>query len=371
MINSSILIVNNSPEYSDGIYGGAVISKRNENIIKNVFKSVYIYNHIYHNKSRIKIFLQSIFGISNGLNRYAQKQIVSIAKKNCCDYIFLGFSTLGALAKRANKKGIKVITFFHNVEYNYFNDRISKSSIFIKFVSIFIKKSIKKNEKKAVVFSNKIIVLNERDSYEIEKIYKRKADIYLPITFNDSFDEIKAIKQSIVTNNKTLLFVGSDFFGNTEGLFWFIENCLDNINAELIVVGSGMDKYKKLYPQKAVTFKGFVDDLSMEYYKSDLVVLPILSGSGMKTKTCEALMFGKTIVATREAFEGYCTEVFEKKAGFLCNSSDEFINIINQLIMKQTSKLNYESRNIFKEKYETLKYVTILEQKLTKGTSNE
>lgn len=362
MINSSILIVNNLPEYSEGISGGSVVSKRNETIIKNTFKSSYIYNHIYHNKSKIKIFLQSIFGVSLGLNRYAQKKIISIAKKNSCDYIFIGFSTLGALAKIAKKNDIKVITFFHNVEYNYFKDRISNSSIITKFFSFFMKKTIKKNERQAVIYSNKIIVLNERDAAEIEKIYKRKADIYIPITFDDSFDESKAVQQSIVTDNKRLLFVGSDFFGNTEGLFWFIENCLDKIAAELIVVGSGMDKYKDRYPQKAVTFKGFVDDLSMEYYKSDLVVLPILSGSGMKTKTCEALMYGKTIVATKEAFEGYCKKVFEKKAGFECNDSEVFVSVINNLLKSQTSKLNYESRKIFKEKYETLKYVTILEE---------
>jgi len=205
--------------------------------------------------------------------------------------------------------------------------------------------------------------LNERDSLELEKLYGRKSDYIIPITFNDYFDETKAIEKSKSIKNR-ILFVGSDFFGNTEGLFWFIETCLDKIDCSLIVVGSGMDKYKNRYNSKNVEFKGFVEDLDEEYYDSDLVVLPILSGSGMKTKTCEALMYGKTIVATKEAFEGYTDEIFELKAGFRCVSSKEFVDTINFLLNGKLNKYNKASRDIFKNKYQTSSYVDKLEKLL-------
>ena len=35
------------------------------------------------------------------------------------------------------------------------------------------------------------------------------------------------------------------------------------------------------------------------------MLFPIFEGSGMKLKTCEALMFGKNIIGTPEAFAGY------------------------------------------------------------------
>lgn len=40
------------------------------------------------------------------------------------------------------------------------------------------------------------------------------------------------------------------------------------------------------------------------------MVMPIFSGSGMKVKTAEALMYGKFLIGTKEAFEGY--EIDEK-----------------------------------------------------------
>ena len=357
MIDSSILIVNNVPECSDGISGGTIISNRNEKLIKQNFKSVYVYNHIYKNSSKGKNILLSFFGVSLGLTLKEQKKILKLAEENKCDYVFLGYSTLGILAKKMKKKNIKVITFFHNIEYNYFKDHIHNSSLLVKMIGLSIKRCTYLNEGYAVKYSDQIIVLNERDSYELEKVYKGHTTLILPTTFDDMYDEVIAMRNSITSFQKKLLFVGSDFFGNTEGLFWFIEKCLDDINAELIVVGSGMDKYINTYKNKKVTFKGFVNDLSLEYYSADLVVLPILSGSGMKTKTCEALMYGKTIVATKEAFEGYTKEMFETGAGFLCSTASDFITTINSILKTQTSKNNINSRNIFQNNYNTTKYV--------------
>ena len=61
-----------------------------------------------------------------------------------------------------------------------------------------------------------------------------------------------------------------NFFGNTDGLFWFIENCLDSIDCKLRVVGNGMDLFKDKYPEKNVEFIGFVPDLSDKAYTEEL-----------------------------------------------------------------------------------------------------
>ena len=233
MIKSSILVVNNVPEFSDGVTGGSVVSKRNEQLIKLVFDNVFVHNHIYKNKSKLRIFLQSIFGISCGLTKKAVKTIIKKAIENNCSYVFLGFSTIGTLAKEFKKYNITIITFFHNVEYKYLLEHIKNASSFVKIASIFLKRNVKKAENCAIKYSDFIFVLNERDSLELEKLYGRQSDYIIPITFNDYFDETKAIEKSKSIKNR-IIFVGSDFFGNTEGLFWFIETCLDKIDCSFI-----------------------------------------------------------------------------------------------------------------------------------------
>ena len=146
-------------------------------------------------------------------------------------------------------------------------------------------------------------------------------------------------------------------------LLWFIENCLDSINAKLVVVGSGMDKYKGKYGHNVI-FKGFVEDLGYEYYCADLVVLPILSGSGMKTKTCESFMYGKTVVGSKEAFEGYDKCLYKNGCGVMCTTKEDYIETINKLLDTEQSKINYNSRRLYIDLYETSSYEKKLEESL-------
>jgi len=195
-------------------------------------------------------------------------------------------------------------------------------------------------DKYACSYSAKIITLNSCDSVELERIYGRKADLLFPTTFDDQYDDAAARACDVPDNAPALLFIGANFFGNTDGLFWFIENCLDDIHAELRVVG------------KNVRFHGYVDDIAKCYYQARAVVLPIISGGGMKTKTCEALMYGKTIFGTQEAFEGYDALGYKEK-GWLCNTKEEFVANINGFLARERSKINEESRAVFLNNYAT------------------
>lgn len=64
----------------------------------------------------------------------------------------------------------------------------------------------------------------------------------------------------------------------------------------------------------------------------------------MKVKTAEALMHGKTIVGTKEAFEGYETNT--PGIFFECHDKNEFINAINKLL-SQKHLYNADSRELF------------------------
>ena len=79
------------------------------------------------------------------------------------------------------------------------------------------------------------------------------------------------------------------------------------------------------------------------------VVCPIFSGSGMKTKTIEALRYGKIVFGTNEAFAG----IYETADGlFLCNQANEFIIGLEKLFdSTEDSKFNSSSYNLFMENY--------------------
>ena len=65
----------------------------------------------------------------------------------------------------------------------------------------------------------------------------------------------------------------------------------------------------------------------------------------MKTKIAEALMYGKTIVGTKEAFEGY---IKDNRAMIECNTDEEFIFSLNTI---NNVGFNNISREIFINNY--------------------
>ena len=79
------------------------------------------------------------------------------------------------------------------------------------------------------------------------------------------------------------------------------------------------------------------------------MILPVFAGSGMKVKTCEALMYGRNILGTDEAFAGYSLEYGE--VGGLCNTAADFIKAIRSFCDSPRPRFNEYSRRRFLDSY--------------------
>jgi hypothetical protein len=71
----------------------------------------------------------------------------------------------------------------------------------------------------------------------------------------------------------------------------------------------------------------------------------------MKTKIAEALMYGKSIIGTPEALEGY--EFESSKKIFICQTKEEFIMIIENIYNNDIFYFNNDIRDIFLKYYST------------------
>lgn len=293
--------------------------------------------------------------------------IIEKIKINHYDFCFISSSLAGNLVYHIKKciPEIKVIVFFHNLEYKYFIQVKYLKIISYKFLFRSLLAFVAKNsEKLSIEYADKIISLNDRDAKEIEKFYKRKVDLIFPTTFEDMYvNKYKKIKSA----SKILLFVGSDFWANFYGINWFIENVLDNLdNVILYIVGKGTEAWREKFKNvNNLNIIGSVDDLGEYYVLADIVISPIFGGSGMKTKTAEALMYGKYICGTKEAFEGYDLDF--SKIGGLCYNKEDFIEKINNHFKVINNNYNEYSRKIFLEKYDTKRWIGIMRSFLDKN----
>lgn len=367
----------------DENFGGGKVTFRNLNyleemkievikvfIVQDKSKFVNSKDNIFieGSKNRKETLMNSLKLYNGGLSPKARKEISEIIYKEKIDFIFYDGSYYGRLINKIKKydAAIKHITFFHNIEKNFILDLVKTEGI--KYLPVYIAAWF--NEYLAIKKSDILIALNERESIEMKKIYGKKADYKMPVSLEDKFNKEKIVERE---NHKELklLFLGSYFYPNYNGIKWFVENVMNSItNAKLYIVGKGFEEKREELERENVEVIGSCDNVEQFYYESDIFIAPIFIGAGMKVKTAEALMYGKTILGSSETFEGYEIEDFDKVGG-LCNNREEYIDKIRTLYNdKNFKRLNSYSRELFLEKYSnsSLKFIMKeIYQKISEG----
>lgn len=323
--------------------GGDSVNKRNENLLREFFKEDL---KIYYITNPNNTIFEKLKGYLGGITKYNIDKIIESIFLNKIDCVFLSQSFYGSLCKKIKIKypKIKIITFYHNIETHYAKEYMRTSGLI--HYPFYLLATY--NEKQTIKYSDYHFVLNDRDADLMKAIYGIESDFSLPVSYKDVFESSK-VKFSLNDPLK-ILFVGTAFFGNVPGVIFFIKEVMPHINAELVIVGKGMDQFKnKFEVSNNVKVFGFVDDLSSFYYDASIVIAPIFSGGGMKTKIAEAFMYGKTILGTKEAFEGY-----KRVEGvtYECNNAEEFIVAITNL-EKKLLPFNMESRDLYEKFYDS------------------
>jgi len=345
MKNKKILFISSMSHSS--FSGGSQCSKRNLDSILEVFgeTNVSIYPLSPFNISKVsvkkiwKAFLDTCYLRINGASQKAEKEIVDIILTENIPIVFIDSALNGRLVRIIKKQtSSMVITFSHNCEFSIVYQQLFLGSIW----SIPRVYSYYNAEKLTMRYSDFTIGLNERDNNLVYKYYKKHFSAIIPVSLKDNINTDNYISES-PSDTKRLLFVGSHFYPNIHGIKWFIKNVLPYINAKLVIVGKDIDTIG-ISPSNNIKIVSNAPSLDIFYKESDIVIVPIFKGSGMKVKTGEAMMHGKPIVGTTEAFQGY-----KKVDGmFEVNTSEEFINILNSSTIQQ----NYPSiRNNFLENY--------------------
>ena len=326
--------------------GGELGTKNNFSILISVFGKENV--KIFEVNSQPNFIQKKTNWLKNGhINASSQKIRNIDPNLKGISLVFIDNSYLGNIAKYIKQKHphIFIVSFFQNVEQDFARAAFHNKN---KLTRFFIYTGVDRNERNSCLYSDKIIVLNQRDNQRIEMLYGRSADLIMPINMPDICPE--TTNATSLPPSNTAVFVGSFFFANINGIQWFIDNVLDVVNIKLLIVGRRMEQLPLLihrHPQ--ITILSDVPDLSEIYQEADFVVSPIFEGSGMKVKTCEALMYGKTIIGTKEAFEGYN---LSQSVAIECNTANEFISAIQKYLNKEDrSKANNEARTAFLEKY--------------------
>jgi hypothetical protein len=172
--------------------------------------------------------------------------------------------------------------------------------------------------------SDSIFVFNNED-----KIYLKNLTVPIYVSPFGIPNELIQKKEASKNFNR-FLFIGGEFHNpNKEGLEWFLDtvfipNC-NIITWPIYIIGywskNVVDKYSQ---HKKIIFCGYVSDLS-SYYDASVMIVPILSGSGIRTKILTSFANKVPVFSTEFAGEGLLDFEHNILHIFLFNNSTEFL----------------------------------------------
>ncbi len=348
MLNIKLLLITNKIE-SKPRGGRQMLQRINYLILKEIFHNNLRVVELNREKKNLISYFSSLVGNIDGINSKKIKEINNLIEKEKINRVFIDGSNLGLVAKKIKKINpkLKVSTFFHNVEtvffWGLFMYNKSIKSLLICIINYFA-------EKNSCKYSDELICLSKNDSNILNKMFKNNSYTHIsPISLIDRYSKSENTHNKLHKKNYAL-FVGTNFYSNLDGIYWFSKNVAQFIDIDILVIGAGYEKLrKKTKNLKNIIFIGGVDNISDYYKDSQFVIAPIFSGSGMKTKVAEALMFGKQIVGTKQAFIGY--ENIIATAGYICEKPSEFIKKISELSKNSINFTNDELRSLYIKNY--------------------
>ncbi len=130
-----------------------------------------------------------------------------------------------------------------------------------------------------------------------------------------------------------------DWGPNQEGIIWFIKNIWPKIlknypTLKFYIAGRNAPEwFIKSASGKNILFLGEVDDAYDFMQKKAIMIVPLLSGSGMRIKIIEGMALGKTIVSTSIGSEGINST--HKKNILIANTIEEFLSELEKLLSDQ------------------------------------
>jgi len=183
------------------------------------------------------------------------------------------------------------------------------------------------------------IPITQRDEHQLNLLGNSKPSLAIPlgvdlsnrVDANDDFE-------------MNLFSIGAlDWAPNQEGLKWFLENCFPLVlqkfpDVRFKVAGRNAPGWfieKLEHPQ--IDYLGEIDDASHFISQNGILIVPLLSGSGMRVKIIEGMAHSKPIVTTSVGCEGIAAE--NGKHILIADDPVEFSNSIITLLKNKEQML--------------------------------
>jgi polysaccharide biosynthesis protein PslH len=301
----TVLAINTSKHYADPSQIPASLSSQIRFISVPVDTDIRIMQLI-----RNFLFSDMPYNAERFISRAFDKQLEALLLSDKFDIIQLEGLYLAPYIKTIRTHSTaKVVMRAHNIEHEIWQRTVTQQKGLKKWYIGNLASRIRRMELRFLNLYDAVLPITSRDGEMLRKFGCRLPSHVVPTGVNSG---------DLLADNSKLEFpsifhIGAlDWMPNQEGLTWFFENVWGMIlekhpDLHFYLAGRNAPRHFMELSYPNVVFVGEVEDAYEFMRKGAVMIVPVLSGSGMRIKIIEGMALGKAIVTTTVGTEGIAT----------------------------------------------------------------
>ena len=330
-VNVNLIAINPSREWVDEDVLPAEFRERTK------FQSVSVDTRIKPFKAFFNLLGNQSYFIQRFYSRDFSNRLIEIIRNETYDIIQIEHLYMciyiGTIQKYTNAK---IVLRPQNVEFEVWEGYLKNTTN--PFKRIFIQvatKRLKKFETKIVSEVDGIIAITPKDA----DVFKRNTDkvpvIDVPVSFNyqllESYDFEKQYEKFPIVYH-----LGSmNWRPNEEAVFWFLHKVFPELKKKfpkikIHLAGKKMQSCFMNQSDNNLIVEGLVENALAYQEDKAIMIVPLLSGSGIRAKIIEGMALGKTIISTSTGAQGI--NCINEKDILIADTPDEFVHQIRRCV---------------------------------------
>lgn len=293
--------------------------------------TVYVDNRIRPVDAFFNLFTDKSYHVERFADEEFAQKLSQILQEQQFDVIQLESLYLTPFIPVIRKYSSALIALrAHNVEHEIWERVAGNSNPLKKWYLQKITPRLKQYEVEHLNDYDLVIGISERDMTQFRQLGLKKPTAVTPIGLDcrDYEADFSSFRQPL-----SLSFIGSlDWMPNLEGLKWFLEEVWTPVLApsfpELTfhVAGRTAPRWLQQLKVERVVFHGEVPSSPDFLNRHSIMVVPLLSGGGMRAKILEGMACGKVVLSTSVGMEGI--DARHRKECLLADTPQSFSDAI-------------------------------------------
>jgi len=301
------------------------------------FESVFI-DTTPHKVEAIKtLFTGKSYQISRFYHKNMANKLIETLRQEEFDIVHIESLYMSPYIPLIRKhSNAKILMRLHNIEHQIW-ERLADNerNPFLKLAYRINTKQLKRVEHRLLHEVDGYMSISEPDYRYFHETAPEVPGIVIPFGIDvDNYD--MEDDDYIATDQPALFHLGSMNWGpNVEGIEWFLDEVWPEIltahpNLTFALAGHNIPEKIRTRHDKNVTVVGAVPNANEFMMEYDIMVVPLLSGSGIRIKIVEAMALGRVVITTTIGAEGL--DVQDGKHLFIANTPEEFVMVINKCV---------------------------------------